>query len=281
MKKHPLSFTAPIAIMLLSCGSSEQNINGQSAATADTIASVSAAQSAASPLATSADNSRTSLDWPGVYKGTLPCADCNGIETIITLSKDNTYTRKLVYNGKSDQPVFDKGSFNWDSMGSDIRIRAQDGSIQLYKVGENVLFHLDKDGNRITGDNAGKYLLKKNLTDPRIEGKKWILTELMGQPIVHDRSPKYAFIQLTPENGTFAGNTSCNNVFGSYELKEDGRISFGKTGSTMMACKDMVNEKTFIEVLQRADNYSVTDSGLSLNKARMAPLARFMLSNDK
>jgi hypothetical protein len=33
--------------------------------------------------------------------------------------------------------------------------------------------------------------------------------------------------------------------------------------------------KSIIEVLGRADNYSILGDKLSLNKARMAPLARF------
>lgn len=45
---------------------------------------------------------------------------------------------------------------------------------------------------------------------------------------------------------------------------------------TMMACPDMRIERMFLEVLQVADNYSLSGDGqLSLNKARMAPLAQF------
>ncbi|HOD11102.1 MAG TPA: copper resistance protein NlpE N-terminal domain-containing protein, partial [Flavobacterium sp.] len=33
-------------------------------------------------------NSQNSLDYLGMYKGVLPCADCNGISTNIILSKD-------------------------------------------------------------------------------------------------------------------------------------------------------------------------------------------------
>jgi len=47
----------------------------------------------------------------------------------------------------------------------------------MYLVGENVLFHLDKTGNRITGDLEAKYRLSKKLTDSRIEDKRWVLTE--------------------------------------------------------------------------------------------------------
>ena len=39
------------------------------------------------------------------------CADCDGIATTITLARDNTFTRNQVYTGKSDQAIFDKGSF--------------------------------------------------------------------------------------------------------------------------------------------------------------------------
>ncbi len=35
--------------------------------------------------------SQNSLDWAGVYEGVLPCADCPGIQTRLTLSRDETY----------------------------------------------------------------------------------------------------------------------------------------------------------------------------------------------
>ncbi|MFN3640898.1 MAG: META domain-containing protein, partial [Flavobacterium sp.] len=61
-----------------------------------------------------------------------------------------------------------------------------------------------------------------------------------------------------------------------YELKEDAlRIKFSKVASTMMACDDMDTEQEFAKVLETVDNYSLADGKLSLNKARMAPLARF------
>jgi hypothetical protein len=39
----------------------------------------------------------------------------------------------------------------------------------------------------------------------------------------------------------------------------------------------METEKLFMELLEMADNYTMADNVLSLNKARMAPLARFKL----
>ena len=47
----------------------------------------------------SGDNSQNSLDWEGTYRGILPCADCEGIETKITLSANGTYEYKASYLG--------------------------------------------------------------------------------------------------------------------------------------------------------------------------------------
>jgi heat shock protein HslJ len=83
------------------------------------------------------------------------------------------------------------------------------------------------------------------------------------------------------ETASFNGNGSCNNIFGPYELLEGNRITFGNTASTMMACPDMQIEKEFLEVLRIVDNYSISDSTLSIQKARMAPLARFTLEKSE
>ena len=42
-------------------------------------------------------NAETSLDYLGVYKGTLPAADCPGIETTLTLAPDGSYALHLKY----------------------------------------------------------------------------------------------------------------------------------------------------------------------------------------
>lgn len=103
------------------------------------------------------DNSQTSLDWAGVYEGTLPCADCEGIKTTIEIKKDNTYTIKEDYSGKGN--FEEKGTISWDDAGGVITMS---DSKRKYKVGENVLFALDQEGKVITGELADKYLLKKS-----------------------------------------------------------------------------------------------------------------------
>ena len=43
------------------------------------------------------------LDWPGRYAGLLPCADCEGIQTQLTLNADKTYVLEEHYvkNGRA------------------------------------------------------------------------------------------------------------------------------------------------------------------------------------
>ena len=44
-----------------------------------------------------AHNSRNSLDFAGVYEGVLPCADCPGIQTRLTLNRDVSYELSTLY----------------------------------------------------------------------------------------------------------------------------------------------------------------------------------------
>ena len=52
-----------------------------------------------------AHNSENALDWPGVYRGMIPCADCEGIKMQLRLTQDGTYQLASLYQGK-DTTVF-------------------------------------------------------------------------------------------------------------------------------------------------------------------------------
>lgn len=109
-----------------------------------------------------ADNSQNALDWNGSYKGIIPCADCDGIETEIILNQDLTYIIRTKYLGKGDSKVYEeKGIFVWDKSGGSITLEGRTGSPSQYKVGENQLIQLDMMGIPITGDLADKYILRK------------------------------------------------------------------------------------------------------------------------
>ncbi|MGI2058514.1 copper resistance protein NlpE [Shewanella baltica] len=103
------------------------------------------------------DTSQNSLDWAGSYEGVLPCASCEGIQTLITLQSDNSFVKETVYLGKDEKILKLMGKAAWDEKGQ--KITLEDGT--QYLVGENQLIMLDTEGQRITGDLAANYVLKK------------------------------------------------------------------------------------------------------------------------
>lgn len=114
------------------------------------------------PVTDTAHNSQNSLDWAGTYVGTTPCADCQGIETRLTLSYEETYELTTRYIGKSDSLFKKDGSFTWNETGSKIALDVDASSRPSeYLVQENRVIQLDMNGEQITGDLADRYVLEK------------------------------------------------------------------------------------------------------------------------
>lgn len=137
-----------IAVFFLSCGNNNRNAN-QNNQTSSTFADTT-------------HTSRNSLDYFGTYTATLPCADCEGIYTELTLNADNTYRMKSVYQGvpAGTQDTFEEsGAYTWNAAGTIITLN--NNSEEQYQVGENMLYALDQNGNRITGDLAHLYIFRK------------------------------------------------------------------------------------------------------------------------
>lgn len=105
--------------------------------------------------------SQIALDFWGIYKGVTPCADCEGIETTLELKSDETWKRQTVYLSKNDEVFIDSGTYQWNDDGRSIRLEGMDNDPLQYFVGEGYLLQLDMEGNRIEGELAEKYILKK------------------------------------------------------------------------------------------------------------------------
>ncbi len=222
--------------------------------------------------------SQNSLDWPGTYSGILPCADCEGIETELKIKSDNTYSLTTSYLGKED-PLTEtiEGSFEWLEDGNNIKLGGiNEGSRSpFFKIEENRLRYLDMDGNVIKSDLEDFYILTKE-GNPMVENKKWQLMELNGKE-VEGSNPENYFIIFNSEEGVAHAKANCNSLGFSYKIKNVFRLELKQGMSTMMACPDGNVEREFLEVLNTVDNLSTDGSTLTLNKARMAPLAKFVL----
>lgn len=111
-----------------------------------------------------------------------------------------------------------------------------------------------------------------------ITGKTWKLIEINGQPIQLKNPKATPYFKLNMADMRYVGNGGCNGVGGTFEIKQDiMRIKFNQGMSTMIACDDLATEKAFVDAILAADNYSVNGNTLTLNKARMSPLAKFVL----
>ncbi|WP_204344317.1 META domain-containing protein [Psychroserpens algicola] len=103
-----------------------------------------------------------------------------------------------------------------------------------------------------------------------IENTTWKLVTLMGQDVSH----KNAYIIFSKDQKV-SGHGGCNNFSGTYSITANSKLSISQVANTLRACEHMDVENTFMSVLEKIDNYSLKDKTLSLNKAKMAPLAVF------
>ena len=115
-----------------------------------------------------------------------------------------------------------------------------------------------------------------------ITGKKWKLIELNGKKVADKVNNKEPFLLLEAAENRYSASGGCNGIGGTFTLTKMGKIKFSLGVSTMMMCPDMSAENGLKDVLSEADNYTISADGstLSLNKARMAPLARFVAAAD-
>ena len=107
---------------------------------------LAACQTPSAPATDSTDTStvvdshtaENALDWPGRYAGLLPCADCEGIQTQLTLNADKTYVLEEYYvkNGRALHPSKATGRFQFDAKKPSL-IRLENTSpTRVYFIGE-------------------------------------------------------------------------------------------------------------------------------------------------
>lgn len=219
-------------------------------------------------------SSRSAVDWAGVYKGMIPCADCEGIDVEIQLNEDNTYNVVMNYLGRGDSKFTDEGLFEWDETGGKIRFIVEDEGVgNWYRVGESQLLMLDAEGNRIENNFPPKiYMLEKIDMDFVLINKNWKLIELNGKEISvnAESGNSEPFLFLMKDDNRVTGNTGCNNLMGSFKVTSDygneGKLKFSQMATTRMACRDVNYEQDFLKALEGCNNYSIVNDTLSLKK---------------
>lgn len=225
-----------------------------------------------------AHSSKNSVDWKGTYRGVLPCEDCEGIQIEIILSKNNTYEIAKRYEGRSSEVIVEKGLFRWSSDGNKITLYASNNTTAFahYLVQENQLLKLDNNAEKVQNEFAEMYVLKKKGYDDTITEKYWQLIELNGKAVVPLKGRQQLHVKLKRIDSSVFGYGGCNKFFGHFELMQGNRIAFTKMGNTLIACNNGEQELAFLKVFEQVDHYTIKNDTLSLAKARMASMAKFV-----
>ena len=249
-------------------------------------------------------------EYIGSYIGVLPCGDCEGMETKITINENNTYTKSVQYLGKGTKIFEQKGSFSWNTLGNVIQLNDVQNAPNQYLVAKNKLMQLDLEGNIIAGSLAKEYELAKqpesttdiesaqtdaekiNLNNKLestasiekvnpADGKytlaetKWKLLKL-NDKIVKQTNNKPNFIKMNSSDGMFSAFAGCNKMFGSYAMPSTNTISFSDIGATRMACPNMITEDTFRQMLEMVAKYKLEKETLTFYGSAKTPIATFV-----
>jgi hypothetical protein len=107
-----------------------------------------------------------SLEFHGVFYGFLPCNDCNGIKTTLSLKQNNNYLLVTQPARESSREYYEKGKYSWNDENHTVILtpRKESGVRQYYIEDEGTLVQLSSGGVRMTGDEADRYILRRSDT---------------------------------------------------------------------------------------------------------------------
>lgn len=100
-------------------------------------------------------------DFYGTYTGTLPCADCSGVRTTLTIHDDTTYDLRSEYLGKENGVFEENGIYR--VVGVDVieLITPSTSDRTYYKILNGSIVLSDSTGMISRDELADYYVLKK------------------------------------------------------------------------------------------------------------------------
>lgn len=164
--------------------------------------------------------SDTIENLPITYSGTIPCADCPGIETYLHLKDDFQFNEVQWYLDRDQNPFTTTG--RWVLQEDTLTFFDEDKNpLKSFLYSDEQLTMLDTEGNKITGELADNYILTKSHEETSIRQR-------------HN--------QLKEEGVTFVSNG--NEPFWSVQINEDDEIKFQTPESNWTApISDMQQNK--------------------------------------
>jgi hypothetical protein len=108
-----------------------------------------------------------SLDFHGVFYGFLPCNDCNGIKTTLSLKQNNIYLLVTQPAKDSSREFYEKGKYSWDEEKHTVVLtprKEETNPRQYYIKDEGTLIQLNSDGTPMSKELEGSYTLRRSDT---------------------------------------------------------------------------------------------------------------------
>lgn len=147
MKRRRIWMWGAAALLLVACGG---NASRKDSAAAEPVQAGAVVDT---------HNAENALDYCGTYRGTIPAADCPGIELTLTLQADGRFEQ--TWNYLEREGIFtERGPYKVE--GNLLTLRPDGDGVSLYyKVEENRLRKLDASRRPIEGELASYYVLQK------------------------------------------------------------------------------------------------------------------------
>ncbi|WP_206412952.1 copper resistance protein NlpE, partial [Lysobacter enzymogenes] len=117
---------------------------------------------APAPAAEAAPAAFDAAAFAGTFRGTLPCADCSGIDTQLALKADGSYALDESYQGKKDGAFKGDGTWTAEDNGKRVRLdpNSKSENDRLFEiVSKDEIRMLDTEGKKI--DSQLDYSLKR------------------------------------------------------------------------------------------------------------------------
>ena len=105
-----------------------------------------------------------SLDFHGVFYGYLPCNDCNGIKSTLSLKQKNNYLLVTQPAKESSRETYEKGKYEWNEDTHTVILTAKNTSNKRqYQIkDEGTLILLNSDGSPLSKTKSDDYTLVRS-----------------------------------------------------------------------------------------------------------------------
>ncbi len=111
-------------------------------------------------------NPDKSLDFHGVFYGYVPCNDCNGIKTTLSLKQNNNYLLVTQPARDSSREFYEKGKYSWNEETHILVLTPRkDEPARQYQIkDEGTIVQMNSDGTPMSDELADSYTLRRSDT---------------------------------------------------------------------------------------------------------------------